>query len=257
MYVTVAREDGECQPANDQCRHVTRKVASFNGPLMLSNRASANSLSAPIRSSGVSRDSLEDKSKVNVVQVGRFSVTSGTVDLVKVSPLRKSASVGDWLTESRSLLNSQPPMEVSDCAIPTSFIMPQLHNLLQQTAFQQKFQSEQCLIPCPVPECGISSPQTQSSENDELAEMITTERECLLLDKISELQSSIFFCSLLHGFISAIRFAATAAVIHFKWWCRRQQLSGTQIHNEKKGKPRLYEEQYSSCEDDYLDLFTP
>lgn len=30
------------------------------------------------------RDSLDDKSKANLVQKGRFSVTSGNVDLAKV-----------------------------------------------------------------------------------------------------------------------------------------------------------------------------
>lgn len=88
---------------------------------MLPNRASANSLSAPIKSTGGNeviqyasniiiiitaadrlqvhricdinyfspligyRDSLDDKSKANLVQIrGRFSVTSENLDLVKV-----------------------------------------------------------------------------------------------------------------------------------------------------------------------------
>lgn len=62
-----------------------RKSPNLSGPLMLPNRASANSLSAPIRSSGGIGDSLEDKSKGNVIQIkGRFSVTSEHLDLVKV-----------------------------------------------------------------------------------------------------------------------------------------------------------------------------
>ncbi|KAF9604522.1 hypothetical protein IFM89_007643 [Coptis chinensis] len=69
---------------------------------MLPNRASANSLSAPIRSSGGFRDSLDDKSKASVVQIkGMFSVTSENLDHVKGSPLRKSTSVGDWLLDSK------------------------------------------------------------------------------------------------------------------------------------------------------------
>ncbi|EYU33481.1 hypothetical protein MIMGU_mgv1a020898mg, partial [Erythranthe guttata] len=65
-----------------------RKAPSFSGPLNLPNRASANSLSAPIKSSGGFKDSMEDKSKTNLVQIkGRFSVTSENVDLVKDIPL--------------------------------------------------------------------------------------------------------------------------------------------------------------------------
>ncbi|GAB2229361.1 hypothetical protein Droror1_Dr00023500 [Drosera rotundifolia] len=51
---------------------------------MLPTRASANSLSAPIKSSSGFRDSLEEKSKGNIVQIkGRFSVTSESLDLVQ------------------------------------------------------------------------------------------------------------------------------------------------------------------------------
>lgn len=106
---------------NEKFNNEVRRTPSFSGPLMLPNRASANSLSAPIKSSGgkqvVSilqsslslvlqclvaqkayctgsspligfRDSLDDKSKTNLVQIkGRFSVTSENLDLVKVSLL--------------------------------------------------------------------------------------------------------------------------------------------------------------------------
>ncbi|GLU17577.1 hypothetical protein SLE2022_339380 [Rubroshorea leprosula] len=66
----------ESQPTNEKVNQV-RRAPSFSGPLMRPNRASANSLSAPIKSSGGFRDSLDDKSKCNVVQIkGRFSVTS-------------------------------------------------------------------------------------------------------------------------------------------------------------------------------------
>lgn len=40
------------QSASEKGKRDVRKVPSFSGPLMLPNRASANSLSAPIRSSG-------------------------------------------------------------------------------------------------------------------------------------------------------------------------------------------------------------
>ncbi|MQL86410.1 hypothetical protein Taro_018939 [Colocasia esculenta] len=105
--------------ATDKYRRDGRKTPNFSGPLMLPNRASANSFSAPMRSSGGFRDPLEDKSKANVVQIkGRFSVTSENVDLVKDiptciprrssqgSPLKKSASVGDWF-------DSKPMVEMA------------------------------------------------------------------------------------------------------------------------------------------------
>jgi len=95
-----------------------RKTASLSGPLSLPTRASANSLSAPIRSSGV--DSPVDKSKRNVVEIkGRFSVTSENVDLAKVqdvpvsslsrkSPegllLRKSAITSDCSVNAKPMV---------------------------------------------------------------------------------------------------------------------------------------------------------
>ncbi|XP_042506213.1 serine/threonine-protein kinase BLUS1-like isoform X2 [Macadamia integrifolia] len=149
------RFENEIQLANEKGKREVRKAPSFSGPLMLPNRASANSFSAPIRSSGF-RDSMDEKSKANVVQIkGRFSVTSETVDLVKdiplctvsrrstqESPLKKSASVGDWLIDSKlmpskEVNNSQPPKEVSNSVVPASILMPQLQNLFQQTTFQQ------------------------------------------------------------------------------------------------------------------------
>jgi hypothetical protein len=94
--------------------------------LNLSTRASSNSLSAPIKYSGGFRDSLDDKSKANLVQKGRFSVTSGNVDLAKdvplsivprrspqATPLRKSASVGNWILEPKMVsLRSQSVLQV-------------------------------------------------------------------------------------------------------------------------------------------------
>lgn len=113
------------QPSTEKAFQQVRRAPSFSGPLMLPNRASANSLSAPIKSTGGNeviqyasniiiivtaadaatnslqvhricdinyfspligfRDSLDDKSKANLVQIrGRFSVTSENLDLVKV-----------------------------------------------------------------------------------------------------------------------------------------------------------------------------
>ncbi|XP_028074259.1 serine/threonine-protein kinase BLUS1-like isoform X6 [Camellia sinensis] len=168
------RSDHENQPLVEKPHREVRKAPSFSGPLKLPNRASANSLSAPIKSSGGFRDSLEDKSKTNLVQIkGRFSVTSENVDLVKDiplctvprlssqgSPLRKSASVGDWIFESKqmdlimNLLSSLQPAELADAS-----------------------QNGQ-LLPLP-----------HSSENNGIVESAVSEREHLLLIKISELQA--------------------------------------------------------------------
>ena len=114
----IIRSENETQPITEKANREVRRAPSFSGPLMLPTRASANSLSAPIKSSGGNqffklaftmetiilvlllvgksycieyspllgyRDSLEEKSKANLVQIkGRFSVTSENVDLVKV-----------------------------------------------------------------------------------------------------------------------------------------------------------------------------
>ncbi|KAF6136211.1 hypothetical protein GIB67_036891, partial [Kingdonia uniflora] len=97
------RFECESQSTTEKCKRDVRKAPSFSGPLMLPNKASSNSYSAPIRSSG-GFCSLEDKSKANLVQVkGRFSVTSENMDHAKGSPLRKSASVGDWLLDSKQV----------------------------------------------------------------------------------------------------------------------------------------------------------
>ncbi|XWS50152.1 hypothetical protein CRYUN_Cryun12cG0064400 [Craigia yunnanensis] len=178
------RFENEILPANEKVYQV-RKAPSFSGPLMLPNRASANSLSAPIKSSGGFRDSLDDKSKANLVQIkGRFSVTSENLDLVKdiplstvsrrssqTSPLRKSASVGDWIFESRQVVCvllffsmwlivnlSSSSKDLTNGSVPTSILMTHLQNLLQQTSLQQ-------------------------------IETAASERERVLLGKISELQS--------------------------------------------------------------------
>ena len=47
-----ARFEGDNQPQAEKYKHDARKATNLSGPLMLPNRASANSLSAPIRSSG-------------------------------------------------------------------------------------------------------------------------------------------------------------------------------------------------------------
>ncbi|XP_073025364.1 uncharacterized protein [Primulina eburnea] len=185
-----------------------RKTPSFSGPLNLPNRASANSLSAPIKSSGGFTDSSEDKSKNNLVQIkGRFSVTSENVDLVKDipsytssqrnsqgSPLRKSASVGNWIFESKQMPNNQVHKELSNSTLPASILLPHLQNLFQQTSIQQDLIMNllSTLQPPEVadaPQNGKLPPLPRWSETNGSAECASSERERMLLVKISELQS--------------------------------------------------------------------
>ncbi|KAF3624269.1 Serine/threonine-protein kinase OSR1 [Capsicum annuum] len=189
------RSEIENQQPGDKALPV-RRAPSFSGPLMLPNRASGNSLSAPIKSSGGFKDSLDDKSKPNLVQIkGRFSVTSENVDLVKGSPLRKSASVGEWLVDSKLMPPCQPPKEVGLNNVPASVLMPHLQNLFQQTSIQQDLIAN-LLSSLQLSEAGDSSQNgrlssLQRPENNGTVEAAVSEREKLLLIKISELQARL------------------------------------------------------------------
>ncbi|KAG4187491.1 hypothetical protein ERO13_A08G081600v2 [Gossypium hirsutum] len=144
------RFENESLLANERVRQF-RKAPSFSGPLMLPNRASGNSLSAPIKPSGGFRDSLDEKSKANLVQIkGRFSVTSENLDLVKdiplgtvsrrslqTSPIRKSASVGDWILESKKVPINHAPKDLTNGSVSASILTTHLQNLFQQTSLQQ------------------------------------------------------------------------------------------------------------------------
>ncbi|KAL3499160.1 hypothetical protein ACH5RR_038253 [Cinchona calisaya] len=185
-----------------------RRAPSFSGPLNLPNRASANSLSAPIKSSGGFRDSLDDKSKTNLVQIkGRFSVTSENVDLGKDiplctvprrssqgSPLRKSASVGDWIFDPKQLPTNHSPREIGNSNMPASVLMPHLQNLFQQTSIQQDLimnllNSLQPVEAGDVSQNGKLPPVPRNPENNGNVDGAVTERERLLLTKIYELQA--------------------------------------------------------------------
>ncbi|KAJ9148140.1 hypothetical protein P3X46_030225 [Hevea brasiliensis] len=189
------RSENDSKPITEKTTREVRKAPSFSGPLMLPNRASANSLSAPIKSSGGFRDSLDEKSKANLVQIkGRFSVTSENLDLVKGSPLRKSASVGDWIFESKQTSTSQSPKEISNSNLPASLLMPYLQNLFQQTSIQQDlivnlFNSLQPAEAVDAVQNGKLPPLPRGSENNGSVEAAPSERERLLLMKISELQA--------------------------------------------------------------------
>ncbi|TYH98805.1 hypothetical protein ES332_A11G022200v1 [Gossypium tomentosum] len=200
------RFENENLPATEKVCQV-RKAPSFSGPLMLPNRASANSLSAPIKSSGGFRESLDDKSKANLVQIkGRFSVTSENLDLVKdiplssvsrrssqTSPLRKSASVGDWMFESKQVPISQSPKDLTNGNVPASILMAHLQNLFQQTSLQQDLivnllNTLQSAEAVDASQNGKLPPLPRSESNGNV-ETPASERERLLLGKITELQS--------------------------------------------------------------------
>ncbi|KAF9685981.1 hypothetical protein SADUNF_Sadunf03G0111100 [Salix dunnii] len=201
------RFENESQPAAERATREVRKAPSFSGPLMLPNRASANSLSAPIKSSGGFRDSLDDKSKTNLVQIkGRFSVTSENLDLVKdiplstvprrssQSPLKKSASVGEWMFEPKKMpVNNQPPKEINNNCAPV-LLLPHLQNLLQQTSIQQDIimnllNSLQPAEAIEAAQNGKLPPLPRGSENNGSVEAASSERERSLLIKITELQN--------------------------------------------------------------------
>lgn len=190
-----------------------RKELFLSGPLLLPNRASANSLSAPIKSSGGYKDFQEEKSKAGMVQKkGRFSVTSEDVDLVENVPLssvcrrscqssalRKSASVGDWLYEQKQgapQAAPQAPKDAVNTTIPVAVLAPYLQNLLQQTITQQEqivnlmTSVHQAEATNPSQQSGKWSPQIRNGINESAVET-ATERERLLLTKIAELQSKI------------------------------------------------------------------
>uniref|UniRef100_A0A804LXF5 Protein kinase domain-containing protein n=1 Tax=Zea mays TaxID=4577 RepID=A0A804LXF5_MAIZE len=198
--------DAVVQTIPEKQRSEARKTASLSGPLSLPTRASANSLSAPIRSSG---DSSGDKSKRSVVEIkGRFSVTSENVDLAKVqegplsslsrkspegSLLKKSASTGDCLINTKLMRNANQLKEFCNSSVSSSVLIPHLNNLVQQTMFQQDVimnllsnlqQDEKVDRTQP----GISS-QVRTMENGKVADTANSEKERSLLVKISELQS--------------------------------------------------------------------
>ncbi|KAL5726772.1 non-specific serine/threonine protein kinase [Ranunculus cassubicifolius] len=188
------RSDNEVLPGPEKSKRDIRKAPSFSGPLMLPTRASANSLSAPIRSSGGLRESLDDKSKSNVVQIkGRFSVTSENLDNAKGASLRKSASVGDWLLDSKQLPTTQPPKEVNNVAVPTSVILPYLQNLFHQTSLQQDL-IVNLLNSChqadsiDVSPTGKLPPLPRPTDNEVIVESPVSDRERLLDLQISELR---------------------------------------------------------------------
>uniref|UniRef100_A0A0E0EZY9 Protein kinase domain-containing protein n=1 Tax=Oryza meridionalis TaxID=40149 RepID=A0A0E0EZY9_9ORYZ len=186
--------DATVQLASDKLRTETRRATNLSGPLSLPTRYV---------------DSLGDKSKRNVVEIkGRFSVTSENVDLAKVqevplsslsrkspqaSPLKKSASVGDWLVNTKPMSNSHHVKELCNSSVSSSILIPHLENLVKQTMFQQDLimnvlSSLQQNEKVDGVLSGIS-PQLRNSDSDTMVGSVNSEKERLLLVKISELQS--------------------------------------------------------------------
>ncbi|KAL2976336.1 hypothetical protein AAZX31_13G002000 [Glycine max] len=183
---TLERLENGNQLLGEKNNHEARRAPSFSGPLMLPMRASANSLSAPIKSSGGFIDSLDDKSKANLVQIkGRFSVTSENLDLVKDIPV-----------SSVSRRSSQSTKDSITNGISASFLTTHLQNLLQQTSIQQDLimnllNSLQSAEAIEVSQNGKLPPLPRSSEINGSVDTAASERERLLLLKISELQTQM------------------------------------------------------------------
>ncbi|PPD83588.1 hypothetical protein GOBAR_DD19485 [Gossypium barbadense] len=179
------RFENESLLANERVRQV-RKAPSFSGPLMLPNRASGNSLSAPIKPSGGFRDCLDEKSKASLVQIkGRFSVTSENLDLVK-----------PYLPANGSFpAINHAPKDLTNGSVSTSILTTHLQNLFQRTSLQQDLIVNllNSLQPAEVVDASQNGklpvlPRSESNGNVEL-ETAASERERLLLGKILELQS--------------------------------------------------------------------
>ncbi|XP_031494173.1 serine/threonine-protein kinase BLUS1-like isoform X4 [Nymphaea colorata] len=169
--IVCSREANDRSTPEKPLKHDAHKDSSLNGPMMLPRRASMNSLSAPIRSSGGYRDSVEDKSKANVVKVkGRFSVMSENVDVVKAATSKETGNV----PVAASVLIPQLQNLFQQTAVQQDLIM-NLINSLQQTAFADGKCSSQ------VPTFGI----------DTSNEAAPSERERQLLTKISDLQNRV------------------------------------------------------------------
>ncbi|KAK7260704.1 hypothetical protein RIF29_26971 [Crotalaria pallida] len=206
-FESTSRLENGSQLPSEKNNREGRRAPSFSGPLMLPTRASANSLSAPIKSSGGFRDSLDEKSKANLVQIkGRFSVTSENLDLVKDiplssvsrrssqgSPLRKSASVSEWMLDSKQMIG-QAPVSTGTTNISGSLLVPHLQNLFQQTSIQQDLIMNllNTLQPAEandVSQNGKLPPLPRSPENDGIVDTAASERERVLLVKVTELQA--------------------------------------------------------------------
>ncbi|KAF2544625.1 hypothetical protein F2Q68_00030014 [Brassica cretica] len=155
------------------------------------------------------RDSLDEKSKGNLVQKGRFSVTSGNLDLAKdvplsivprrspqSSPLRKSASVGNWIHEPKMpTVQPQTIKELSSQTMSPSLIIPQLQHIFQQNSVQQDLLMNllNSVQPAETTDGSQSGklPPLPRSETNGTVDSVPSERERMLLSSISELRAKL------------------------------------------------------------------
>jgi len=134
---------------------------------------------------------------------GRFSVTSENVDLAKVQEmpassasrklqegpsLRKSASVGDWSANAKTMSTSHQRKELCNNSVSTSILIPHLQNLVKQTTFQQGLITD-LLNNLQQNERVDAQSRGQSMGSDTAVEASPAEGERSLLVKIFELQS--------------------------------------------------------------------
>ncbi|KAE9612026.1 hypothetical protein Lal_00048889 [Lupinus albus] len=185
-----------------------RQASNQSGPLMLPSRASANSLSAPIRSSEGFRDLLDNKSKANLVQVkGRFSVTLENLDqdlpvnsvshrTPQESPLRKSASVSDWMLDPKQMPSGQSSTDSVNTNNSASVLITHLQNLFQQTSIQQDLimnllNSLQPAEAIDVSQNGKMPTLSCSPGNNGIVDTAASEREQFLMAKIAELKAGV------------------------------------------------------------------
>ncbi|KAG2555277.1 serine/threonine-protein kinase OSR1-like isoform X1 [Panicum virgatum] len=201
----IVERDAGGQSGSDKQKNGTRRTNNLSGPLSLPTRASANSLSAPIRSSAGYVGSLGDKPKRTMVEIkGRFSVTSENVDLAKVQEmpassasrklqegpsLRKSASVGDWSANAKTMSTSHQRKELCNNSVSTSILIPHLQNLVKQTTFQQGLITDLLSNLQQNERVDAAQSRGQSMGSDTAVEASTAEGERSLLVKIFELQS--------------------------------------------------------------------
>eukprot|EP01018_Ginkgo_biloba_P006968 Gb_37336 [translate_table: standard] len=178
----------------------------FDGPLLLPNCASANSLSAPIRSSGGFKDRQEDRTKASLVQKkGHFSVTTEDVALMEDIPLssvsrsssqslalHKSTSVGDWLSKQKQVAIAQLPKDPISTTIPVAVLAPYLQTffnkpsakkLLKHLFFEQAKSPEYVVRNLlhgllPLREC-VKALQLKDAAQLALKKMTSTEQEAI------------------------------------------------------------------------------
>ncbi|KAF8780247.1 hypothetical protein HU200_001917 [Digitaria exilis] len=201
----IVERDVGAQSVSDKQKNGTRRTNNLSGPLSLPTRASANSLSAPIRSSAGYVGSLGDKPKRTMVEIkGRFSVTSENVDLAKVQEipmssasrklqegpsLRKSASVGDWSVNAKTMSTSHQRKELCNSSVSSSILIPHLQNLVKQTALQQDLITNLLSSLQQNERVDAAQSRVHSMGSDTVVEGSTAEGEQSLLVKIFELQS--------------------------------------------------------------------